>query len=369
MLQGRREWAGAELAERLEVDVRTVRRDVDRLRDLGYVIEASAGPGGGYRLGAGSVTPPLLLDDAEALAVAVALSAAASSVANLQDVALRVLVKLDQLLPARLRRRLGALQAVTVSLAAGQAGVDPTTLTALAAACRDHVRVRFAYLDRSKQGSARDVEPTRLVHTGRVWYLVAWDTQRADWRTFRVDRIDPTAGITPGSRFVPREPPEDLTTFVSRSISASPYRHQVRLGLAGSAREVATRIPPWVGLLEPDGKDRCTLTIGAGSYDAVTALILHAGVDFTLIEPAEAAAPIREIARRLLRGIAAPPAPRARRHPGRRGSTGGSRGRRAAGDASAAGPAGAAWRAGAAIRARSVRGEQPGARGATRDRS
>ena len=242
MLQARREWAGAELAERLEVDVRTIRRDVDRLRELGYVIEASAGPGGGYRLGAGSATPPLLLDDAEAVAVAVALSAAASSVANLQDVALRVLVKLDQLLPARLRRRLGALQSMTVSLAAGQVAVDPRTLTALAAACRDHERVRFAYRDRRDQPSVRDVEPMRLVHTGRVWYLAAWDTQRADWRTFRIDRIDGAAGIALAGRFIPREPPEDLAKLVSRSIAASPYRRQVRLALAGSARELATRI-------------------------------------------------------------------------------------------------------------------------------
>lgn len=317
LLQARREWSGADLAERLEVDVRTVRRDVDRLRALGYLIDASTGPGGGYRLGAGSVTPPLLLDDDEALAVAVALSAAAGSVANLQDIAVRVLAKLDQLLPPRLRRRLGALQAVTVSLAAGQAAVDPRTLTTLAAACRDHDRLHFEYRDQRDRLTAREVEPMRLMHTGRVWYLAAWDVARADWRTFRVDRIDAAAGLRVGSRFVPREPPEDFATHVSRSIAASPYRHQVRFSVAASARDLVDRIPPWVGVLEPAGEGRSILTIGGDTHEAVTALLVHAGVDFELLDPPEAAAPIAAVAERLLRGTRhhRPPPPRAGRAP------------------------------------------------------
>jgi predicted DNA-binding transcriptional regulator YafY len=308
LLQARREWSGADLGARLEVDVRTVRRDVDRLRDLGYVIEASAGPGGGYRLGAGSATPPLLLDDDEALAVAVALGAAAGSVANLQDIALRVLVKLDQLLPARLRRRLGALQAVTLSLAATPS-VDPETLAALAAACRDQVRLRFRYRGRRHDVTRRDVEPMRLVHTGRVWYLAAWDLDRADWRTFRVDRIDATAGLEPGARFAAREPPEDFATLVSRSISSSPYQRRVRLRVAGAPAEVARRIPPWVGVVEAGGDRHAVLTIGADTYEAVAALVVHAGVDFVLLDPPDAAAPLAEVARRLLRGVRTPGRP------------------------------------------------------------
>jgi predicted DNA-binding transcriptional regulator YafY len=300
LLQARREWSGADLSARLEVDVRTIRRDVDRLRDLGYVIDASAGPGGGYRLGAGSATPPLLLDDDEAVAVAVAL-ASAGSVASLQDTALRVLVKLDQLLPARLRRRLGALQSVTMQLGAAQAAVDPQTLATIGGACRDHDRLTFRYRDQRGQVTTREVEPMRLAHTGRVWYLAAWDTRRQDWRTFRVDRIEP-AGLRPGDRFAPREPPEDFATLVSRAISAAPYRHQVRLRLAGSVREMSKRIPPWVGLLEPESDDRSVLTIGGDTYEAVTAYIVQAGVDFELLEPVAAAEPFRRIAQRLLRG-------------------------------------------------------------------
>jgi predicted DNA-binding transcriptional regulator YafY len=189
LLQVRREWSGDELGTRLDVDVRTIRRDVDRLRQLGYVIDASAGPGGGYRLSAGTATPPLLLDDDEAVAVAVALGAAAGSVASTDEVALRVLAKLDQLLPRRVRRRLSALPAVTVSLVSPRSAVSLNVLSAVAAACRDNLQLRFAYRDSRGAATARVVEPMRLVHTGRRWYLAAWDVDRGDWRTFRVDRV------------------------------------------------------------------------------------------------------------------------------------------------------------------------------------
>ena len=306
LLQVRREWSGKELSDRLVVDVRTIRRDVDRLRELGYVIEASAGPGGGYRLGSGTATPPLLLDDDEAVAVAVALGAAAGTPASNDDVALRVLAKLDQLLPRRLRRRLSALPAVTVSLASPQSAVSLSMLAAIAAACRDQLQVRFSYRDNRGIVTGRVVEPMRLVHTGRRWYLAAWDIERGDWRTFRVDRVQPQPRLTQGARFTPRQPPEDFATLVSRSISASPYRHRVRLRVTGSAAEVRTRIPPWVGVLEALDDDHCILATGGDTFEMIAALIVQAGVEFTLVEPAEMAQPIRDIAARLLRGIASP---------------------------------------------------------------
>jgi predicted DNA-binding transcriptional regulator YafY len=306
MLQVRREWSGEELSGRLGVDVRTVRRDVDRLRELGYVIDASAGRGGGYRLGAGSATPPLLLDDDEAVAVAVALGAAAGNTENTDDVALRVLAKLDQLLPRRLRRRLSALPAVTVSLVSPQSAVSLSVLAAVAAACRDQVQLRFSYHDKGGTATSRTVEPMRLVHTGRRWYLAAWDVGRGDWRTFRIDRVQPQPRPTTAGRFVPRQPPEDFATMVRRSITASPYRYQVRVRVRGSVSELRSRLPPWSGLLEPLDEGHSVLTMGGDSCEMIAAMIIHAGVEFSLIEPAELAQPMREIAARLLQGLGPP---------------------------------------------------------------
>src|SRR5512133_450325 len=194
LLQARREWCGADLSERLEVDARTVRRDVNRLRELGYLIESCTGPGGGYRLGAGTNTPPLLLDDQEALTIAMALGAMSGATSPFTDAALRVLVKLDQLLPSRLRRRWNSLKHVMLSLV-NSPSADPTLLANLAAHCRDQERIEFKYAARNGEKTARHVEPLRLVHNGRVWYLVAWALERENWRTFRVDRIDARAGI------------------------------------------------------------------------------------------------------------------------------------------------------------------------------
>ena len=305
LLQIRREWSGVELSTRLGVDKRTIRRDVGRLRELGYVIDASAGPGGGYRLGAGSATPPLLLDDDEAVAVAVALGAVAGNASDTDDVALRVLAKLDQLLPQRLRRRLSALPAVTVSWVNPRSGTSLSTLAAVAAACRDHLQLRFSYRDTRGASTMRTVEPMRLVHTGRRWYLAAWDVDRADWRTFRVDRVQAQPRPAQGARFTPRQAPEDFSTMVSRSISASPYLYRVRLQMNGSASDVRTRVPPWIGVVEPLDERRCVLTVGADSYESLAALIVQAGADFTLLEPPELVQPIQAIAARLLGALAA----------------------------------------------------------------
>src|SRR6478672_3183458 len=219
LLQARREWSGAELSDRLTVSRRTVRRDVERLRDLGYPVESLTGPAGGYRLRAGTAMPPLLLDDDEAIAIAVGLrTAARASVTGIEETAVRALVKLEQVLPAHLRRRVGALGSATITPPVGGPTVDPQHLTTIAAACRDSERLRFAYRRRDGTGSRREVEPHTLVNLGRRWYLVAWDRGREDWRTFRLDRLARPASS--GVRFTPRRlPARDAAAYVERSIT------------------------------------------------------------------------------------------------------------------------------------------------------
>src|SRR5437660_4255541 len=190
LLQGRRDWPGSELAARLEVSGRTIRRDMERLRQLGYPVESLTGPAGGYRLRAGTAMPPLLLDDDEAIAIAVGLrTAARASVTGIEETAVRALVKLEQILPTHLRRRVEALGSATIAPAVGGPTVDPRHLTVIAAACRDSERLRFEYRSRDGIDSRREVEPHTVVNLGRRWYLVAWDRRREDWRSFRVDRL------------------------------------------------------------------------------------------------------------------------------------------------------------------------------------
>src|SRR6478736_6152979 len=223
LLQGRRDWPGAELADRLGVSGRTIRRDIERLRELGYPVESLSGPAGGYRLRAGTAMPPLLLDDDEAIAIAVGLrTAARASVTGIEETSVRALVKLEQVLPAHLRRRVQALGAVTSTLTyGGGPTADPQVLTQLAAACRDRERLRFAYRGRDTTESRRIVEPHTLVNLGRRWYLVAWDCDRDDWRTFRVDRL--TRLSPAGARFEPRAlPNDDPAAFVAANLSGAP---------------------------------------------------------------------------------------------------------------------------------------------------
>src|SRR5215218_2209561 len=222
LLQARRDWTGPELAARLGVSPRTLRRDMDKLRGLGYPVDATPGTAGGYRLGAGAMLPPLLLDDEEAVAVAIGLrTAAGGTITGIEETSVRALAKLEQVLPSRLRHRVTALHAVTVPLSPGGAQVDPDTLTALAAACRDHQRLRFDYRSHDGTATVRITEPHRLVHTGRRWYLVAWDVERDDWRTFRVDRVTPR--IPTGPRFAPRALPDlDVGGYTSYAVSTAP---------------------------------------------------------------------------------------------------------------------------------------------------
>jgi predicted DNA-binding transcriptional regulator YafY len=296
LLQARPSWTGPELAERLEVTARTVRKDVERLRRLGYPVDATPGAGGGYRLGSGARLPPLLLDDDEAVAIAVGLrTVAGRGVSGTEETSVRALVKLEQVLPARLRRRVNALQAYTVPFAGWGPTVDPTVLTAVAGACRDLVRLRFAYRGRDASTSRRLVEPHRLVHTGRRWYLAAWDCDREDWRSFRVDRIE--AGISTDRRFEPREPPYgDAAKYVARSISSQRDRYQATVILHAPLDDVAHRVPHAVGTLEAIDDQRCLLRTGADWLGGLAVYVADIGVDFTVVEPPEFAARVRELA-------------------------------------------------------------------------
>src|SRR5205823_11600245 len=219
LLQGRRDWPGAELAERLEVSGRTIRRDMERLRGLGYPVESLTGPAGGYRLRAGTAMPPLLLDDDEAIAIAVGLrTAARASVSGIEETSIRALVKLEQVLPAHLRRRVAALGWATVAAPATGPTVDPQHLTTIAAACRDSECLRFHYRSRDGAETRREVEPHSLVNLGRRWYLAGWDRGREDWRTFRLDRLSRPAAT--GVRFAPRKlPAKDVAAYVEQSIA------------------------------------------------------------------------------------------------------------------------------------------------------
>lgn len=282
LMQSRRHWTGAELSQRLDVDRRTLRRDVERLRELGYPIDASPGLGGGYRLGSGSAMPPVLLEDDEAVAVAVALRTAAASVGRMEDTSLRLLSKLDQWLPARLRKRASALYSVTLSLAGGVPTSDVDLLLRIAGACRDGFRLRMHYRDRSQRATERLIEPLRLVHTGSRWYLVAWDLKREDWRTFRVDRVQSLHDT--GTQFPPREFPGDVADYVAKSITQPFTRYQIRLRLPGSIEEQAARVPTWCGILEAGDAHHCLLELGAESIDALLALIALIGPGFEIVD-------------------------------------------------------------------------------------
>jgi predicted DNA-binding transcriptional regulator YafY len=288
LLQARRFWSGAELSGRLEVSLRTLRRDVDRLRDLGYPVEARPGVDGGYSLAPGASLPPLVLDDDEAVALAVGLQAAAQQpVAGMAESSVRALAKVVQVMPARLRRRMDALRAVTVPAGWGAAApaVDPAVLTAVALACRDAERLRFAYTDAGGARTDRHVEPYRLVSSGRRWYLVAYDVERGNWRSFRLDRLSEPSGT--GARFAPRRlPAEDAAAFVRDGIDAAVATVTVGARVAAPAEEVRQRIGRWA-TVAPDGAGGCRVTMAAENLDwAVFALgVTGAAVDD--VHPAE----------------------------------------------------------------------------------
>jgi predicted DNA-binding transcriptional regulator YafY len=304
LLQARRDWSGADLAVRLEVSERTVRRDVGRLRDLGYPVHASRGTDGGYRLGAGAAMPPLLLDDDEAVAVAVGLrTAARSPVTGIEETSVRALAKLEQVLPSRLRGRVSAVADYTVPVPPDSPApaLDPAVLVTLASACRDHERLRFGYRSHDGASSIRSAEPHRLVVWGRRWYLVAWDTDRGDWRTFRADRIEPRTPA--GPRFMPRELPEggDVAAYVARGASSAGFRFRARVTVHAPAAVVAARINPAVGVVEAIDDRSCVLATGADSVETVAVYLGLLDADFTVSEPPELVARLRMLADRYQR--------------------------------------------------------------------
>ncbi|MEU2041863.1 helix-turn-helix transcriptional regulator [Nocardia niwae] len=302
LLQTPREWTGAELAERLRVDVRTVRRDIGKLRGLGYPVHAVAGAAG-YRLGAGAELPPLLLSDDEAVAVVLGLrTAAGGTITGIEESSLRALAKLERILPSRLRHRVSALQAATVSMPAGTPAVDPDVLTAIAAAIRDHEQLRFDYRTHGGDEIRRAAQPHRLVHSGRHWYLVGWDVDRADWRTYRVDRLRPR--IPNGPRFTPREAPEPgLADFVSHGISTAPYRYRARITLEVPAAVAAARIAPTVGLIEAIDEGHWLLHTGSNSLDELAVYVGLFGFGFRVHEPPELIDHLRALADRVTEAV------------------------------------------------------------------
>ncbi|MCM2390256.1 helix-turn-helix transcriptional regulator [Streptomyces albipurpureus] len=304
LLQAHRDWSGADLADRLGVTARTVRRDVDRLRELGYPVNASPGTGGGYQLGAGAQLPPLLLDDEEAVAVAVGLrTAAGQGIEGIGETSVRALAKLEQVLPHRLRRRVSALNAYTVPMMRTPGSpVDASVLTELANACRDSEQVRFAYRDHAGAGTRRTVEPHRLVCTEHRWYLVAWDLDRCDWRTFRADRITPKPPH--GPRFTPRPAPaEDLAAYVSAGVSTRTYAARATVRLKLPMEEAAQVIGPSDGVLEAVDDASCLLRTGATSMEVLVIHVLLMGVDFEVVEPVELTEYIRRARDRFSRAL------------------------------------------------------------------
>jgi predicted DNA-binding transcriptional regulator YafY len=301
LLQGRRDWAGNELADRLEVSGRTIRRDIERLRRLGYPVQSLTGPAGGYRLRAGSAMPPLLLDDEEAIAIAVGLrTAAGASVTGIEETAVRALVKLEQVLPAHLRRRVQALGSVTSTLPVTGPTIDPQHLTVIATACRYSECIRFGYRSRDHINSHREVDPHSLVNHGRRWYLVAWDRHRNDWRTFRLDRVAKPAST--GVRFVPRRlPAKDAAAYVQQSIAGAPNRFEAIVTLHAAADQLTRRVPAHWGQIEPIDARTCKYTTGDDDLRWLAWRIAMLDVDFEVHEPPELIEHLRALASRLTR--------------------------------------------------------------------
>src|SRR5438477_5920014 len=286
LLETRRDWSGAQLAERLEVSTRTVRNDVARLRELGYPVEAAPGVAGGYRLGSGAAMPPLLLEDDEAVAVAVALrSSTSGGISGIEETAVRALVKLEQVLPSRLRRRVNALQAYTVAVASSGPTVDPPVLATIASACRDTEVLRIDYTSADGTDSVRAVEPLRLVHWGRRWYLVAWDRGRSAWRTFRVDRL--RLRTPNGPHFLPRDPPaDDIAAYVMHNVRSVRMRFEAVVTVHAPAATIIERVPSAV-LVEPIDENTCAVHAGAGSIEMLALYLAMMDADFSVTEPPE----------------------------------------------------------------------------------
>src|SRR4051812_20628118 len=313
LLQQRREWSGPELADRLEVGPRTIRRDVEKLRDLGYPIEAAPGIAGGYRLAAGAQMPPLLLDDAEAIAVAVGLrSSASGSISGIEESSVRALAKIEQILPDRLRDRVRALGDATSAFSVDGPRIDADDLALIAAACRDGARLRFSYTAKGGEATSREVEPAAVVHTGWRWYLAAFDLGRDDWRTFRIDRIAGRPQI--GARGKRREVPGgDPAAFVKQSIrdgEGDVVRGRVRLG--APAEVIDARVPKRYATVAPEGPDTCIVTTtGRWSREFLVWMALM-DAEVTVLDPPELVEEAGRVVSHLENGVSGGSRPRAR---------------------------------------------------------
>jgi predicted DNA-binding transcriptional regulator YafY len=309
LLQTHRHWSGSELADRLQVSARTLRRDVDRLRELGYPVNATRGVDGGYQLAPGAALPPLLLDDDEAVAIAVAIQAAAQgAVTGIGESALRALAKVVQVMPAPLRRRIEAVRAAIAAQpwTGPDPGVAPDALVAVAVACRDGERVEFDYRARDGRQTQRQVEPHRLVPLGRRWYLVAYDLLRLDWRTFRLDRLEGLRGT--GSRFRPRElPGGDAVAFVRAGIAEQPQPYRVEVHVQAPAAWARERVGRWFTVEELDA-GRSRLTTNADTVDWPAFALGLVDADFVVMSPPELIARIDDWAVRFGRAVASSPA-------------------------------------------------------------
>ena len=299
LLQARPHWPGDELARRLDVTTRTLRRDVGRLRSLGYPVDADPGVGGGYRLGTGGRLPPLLLDDDEAVAIAVGLRlATTASVSGVEDAAVAAMAKLDQVLPVRLRERVGAVQASTVQFPGPEIPtVDSDVLATVATGCRRGEGLRFRYRTHDGTSGDRSTEPYQVVHTGRRWYLVARDRDRGEWRTFRIDRI--TEPALTGHRHTFDDPP-DAVRLVAEGTGVAPWRIEARILLHLDPVEAARWFPPSVGVLEPAGPDTTLLRVGANDLEPLARYACGIRCDFEVLDPPELRVRLAEIAAALL---------------------------------------------------------------------
>ena len=305
LLQSRRDWGGPDLATRLGVSARTLRTDIARLRGLGYPVDARPGVAGGYRLGRGGALPPLLLDDEEAVAVAVSLATAAgTSVSGVEDAAVRALAKLRQVLPSRLRTRVAALGAAALEAGPEVVGrrprLDPELLSELALACRDHVTLRFRYRAHDGTESRRTAEPYRLVHLRGRWYLLTWDVDRADWRVFRADRL--TLRTPAGRHFTPRPLPDEteIAAAVARGADRASWRYRTRVVVEAPAAQVRRRLPSSVDV-EPVGEEPCSFVAGSDDPASLAMYLALLGADFTVAEAPELSDALVALAERLRR--------------------------------------------------------------------
>ena len=303
LFQARRYWSGADLADRLGVSDRTLRRDVDRLRELGYPVEAQRGVDGGYQLAPGAVLPPLVLDDGEAVAIGVGLQAGiqGGTVDGIEESSVRALTKVVQVMPTRLRRQIDALAAMTIPVRwdANSPTVDSDILISIAQTCRDAERLEFTYTARDDERTERHVEPHRLVLLGRRWYLVAWDLSRNQWRTFRLDRLTDPHGT--GAHFAPREPPGgNAAEFVRAGIATLSIRHDIEVLIRAPAEVVRSRVGRW-GTVEAIDDGRCRLLMVADSLEWPMMALGVTGEEFEIIAPPEMLEYAREWADRFSR--------------------------------------------------------------------